>query len=871
MKATQVDQALHQKFMVDGDRIVFWHDPNTEFAEYVAGGLTEGLSEVKVLQVADVGGLSAKLTLEREDTSGKYLVYSKGEQPAAEEDWLLDVRLYSSEFHADVASLWLQELELSSLYLREHLKARAAFLGSQDRRRKLMRHLESDDTESLIDLKMIAVIAGADVPNLFAVLRSLCHGHVVDGHFDLDAAPQALVTLEKMGLLEPFWQLVRTEFGYANEAPSLAALLRHLYVSELSHEIGDAKLRGLAQFELSPAGRQNAVVFLAQWRDSSAKATSYDATAEAIAKELSIGESLPDLSLEALAQVFTFWEAEPRVLSRLKDRVLETAETPNVEAVAGLATERRTGHWLAGPDSERPERRAVADAYAAVVAAAELFALRTSHQHGLNFDSPEELLAAYQSELYQFDQLYRRFHANAKAAEAQSWDLLKTLAEEVEGAYDQGFMRPLGLAWGDLLDAGFLDRWELSGLNSQQTFYEKHVARHLKASERNRAYVIISDAFRYEAAQELAEALSSKYRIQAELGAMLGVLPSYTALGMASLLPHERLEYSDKGDVLVDGKPIAGTEARGKQLAKFQGMAVQAKDLRGMKQDDARELTEGKRVVYIYHNVIDARGDTASTESETFSAVGECITELLDLVNFCTNKLNAGTVWITADHGFLFQEKAPVATQKSELSCKPEGALKSKKRYIIGRKLDDAPEVHHGACKVTAGTAGDAEFWVPRGSNRFHFTGGARFVHGGAMPQEVVVPLIVAKMVRGKRQEASRAEKVSVTVLGNKHKITTSKHRFFILQTEPVGDRRKPITLRAAIYDGDQMVTSVETVTFDSESDSLEERKKDVRLHLTAGEFDKSKPYELILRDADTDIKVLSLPVVIDRTLTDDF
>ena len=871
MKATQIDQALHQKFIAEDERVVFWHDPNTEFAEYIKEGLREGLSQVKVLQVAEVGGLSAKLTLEREDTLGKYLVYSQGERPGVELDLLFDVRLYSSEFHADIANLWLQELELGSLYLQEHLKARAVFLGSQERRKKLKQHLVSDDTESSIDLKMMAVIAGADVPNLFDVLRSLCHGHVDNGSFDLVATPQALVTLKKMGLLDPFWNLVQEDFGYAHEAPSMAGLLRHLYVSELSREVGTAKLGGLTQFELPPAGKQNAVVFLKNWRDSSSMATSYDATAEAIAKELSIGDALKDLPLETLARVFTFWEAEQPILSQLKNRVLETAEAPNAKEVADLATDRRTGHWLAGPGSERSERRAVADTYVAIVAAAELFTLRTTHQHRLNFDSPEELLAAYQSELHQFDQLYRRFHTHAKAAEAQSWDLLKTLTEKVEGAYDQGFLQPLGLAWGDLLDAGFLDKWELPELHSQQDFYEKHVAKHLKASDRNRAYVIISDAFRYEAAVELTKKLNSKYRVKAELSAMLGVLPSYTSLGMASLLPHEHIEYSDKGDVLVDGKPIDGTEARSKQLAKVQGMAVQAKILRAMKQDEARELTEGKRVVYIYHNVIDARGDTASTESETFSAVAECITELLELVNFCANRLGAGTVWITADHGFLFQEKAPEVTQKSELSCKPEGAFKSKKRYIIGRELGDAPEVHHGACKVTAGTAGDAEFWVPRGSNRFHFTGGARFVHGGAMPQEVIVPLIVAKVVRGKQQEASRTEKVSVTVLGNEHKITTSKYRFFMLQVEPVGDRREPITLRVAIYHGDQKVTSVETVTFDSASDNLDDRKKDVRLQLPVGEFKKSTPYKLVLRDADTDIEILSLPVVIDRTLTDDF
>ena len=139
MKAEQVDQALHQKFVTEGARLVFWHDPNGEFADYVGGGLAGDIADVKVLDVAEVGGLSAKLRLEREDRTGKYLVYSKGEVPPAEEDWLLDIRLYSAQFHADVASLWLQELGLSSLSLRDHLKAREAFLGRQDRRKKLRR------------------------------------------------------------------------------------------------------------------------------------------------------------------------------------------------------------------------------------------------------------------------------------------------------------------------------------------------------------------------------------------------------------------------------------------------------------------------------------------------------------------------------------------------------------------------------------------------------------------------------------------------------------------------------------------------------------------------------------------------------------
>ena len=110
-------------------------------------------------------------------------------------------------------------------------------------------------------------------------------------------------------------------------------------------------------------------------------------------------------------------------------------------------------------------------------------------------------------------------------------------------------------------------------LPAQQDFYAKqHSACTSPKSDRKRAFVIISDAFRYEAAEELTESLNGRYRMNAELSAMLGVLPSYTALGMASLLPHKTLAYNDKGDVLVDGKPRPRAPRRAnKQLATRRG------------------------------------------------------------------------------------------------------------------------------------------------------------------------------------------------------------------------------------------------------------------------------------------------------------
>ena len=59
---------------------------------------------------------------------------------------------------------------------------------------------------------------------------------------------------------------------------------------------------------------------------------------------------------------------------------------------------------------------------------------------------------------------------------------------------------------------------------------------------------------RYEVAEELKTRLNSTCPVRAELSSQLGVLPSYTALGMASLLPKSQLTYMQNGGVLADGK-----------------------------------------------------------------------------------------------------------------------------------------------------------------------------------------------------------------------------------------------------------------------------------------------------------------------------
>jgi uncharacterized protein (TIGR02687 family) len=385
-------------------------------------------------------------------------------------------------------------------------------------------------------------------------------------------------------------------------------------------------------------------------------------------------------------------------------------------------------------------------------------------------------------------------------------------------------------------------------------------------------FVVISDAFRYEAAHELTQILNGTYRLEAELTSQLGVLPSYTALGMASLLPHQTLEYKDNGTVLVDGKPTVSLEQRSTVLSTVEGVAVRADELLAMKKEQGRAFVSGKRVVYVYHNRVDATGDSASTESDTFQAVRTALSEVADTVRYIINTLNGNYVLITADHGFLFTETAPGTPDKSKLATQPMGTVTAKKRYLLGHDLPESETVWHGTTLATAVAEGGMEFWVPKGANRFHFTGGARFIHGGAMLQEIVVPVVTVrhrkdKPVRG----ATRTKPVAVQVLGTNHKITAPQHRFALLQMEPVSERVKPVTLKVAVYEGDEPVTNVETVTVDSTSGNMDERQKWVRLVLQDQPYNKNIPYRLVLRDAETGIEQTRVDVIIDRAFADDF
>ena len=870
MTSDQITSALTKLFDQDGHRIVFWNDADREFSDFVAG---LEISGVHLVHLDEESALEIKKRMELDDPAGRYLLYSAKEHPPMEHDWLLDIRHYAYTFRADKASILIDELGLMNHSLRPHLIERRKFFESKERLKKLQAIVVPTDLDADLDRKMIAVLLKVEHPDLFSFLRVLFNELAEDNSLDLSMPTAGWSQIEKMDLADFFWETVRGTFGYTEDRPFLKNLLLRLLVTDFCGSLRADTSPGLVPLLLPEGGRPNGAVCLSQWRDSNSAGTAYDALSQKVAAMLRIDEVIANYSMDDLETVKTFMAVEKRVMSLLRDRIMEEQDTVRAAAICQVAARRMDGHWASAnlPSTHETPRNAFRAVYLALIAAADFLELRRMHADGFQQSSTELLWKEYAGDLYRFDQIYRHFCEHADMVEAQTWSVLKPLREQIEQHYVNGFISPLALAWGERVQADLLCRWRMPGVPNQQDFFGTKIAPALAEASNRKVFVIISDAFRYEAAQELVGDLNGKYRFKASLEVMLGVLPSYTALGMASLLPHESISYKTSGEVQVNSKPTSGLELRNTILDAQQGIALRAEDVMGMKRDEARERIRGKRVIFIYHNEVDAVGDSASTEADTFKAVRSAIQSLGQLTRQIVDKLNGSLVYITADHGFLFQESSPSLPDKSKLPDKPEGTVIAKKRYLLGRNLSGHPEVWHGRTSDTAGAEGDMEFWIPRGTGRFHFVGGARFIHGGAMLQEIMVPLITVNEIEGKSKAQTQTKEVDVLLVGQNHKVTTSRHRFQLIQAEPMSDRVKAVTLKIGIFDGETPVTELAKETFNSVSDSMAERTRFVALTLLDKVFDNKKTYYLRFIEDETGIEKSRYSVTIDKAFHDDF
>jgi uncharacterized protein (TIGR02687 family) len=405
---------------------------------------------------------------------------------------------------------------------------------------------------------------------------------------------------------------------------------------------------------------------------------------------------------------------------------------------------------------------------------------------------------------------------------------MEQLSQWAEKAYVNNFLLQLADRWGDRVKQ--MVGWRCEGLPAQRHFFDSFVQPFLAKGQK--VFVIVSDALRYEAGAEFAERLSSANRWTAEVEAVFGALPSYTQLGMASLLPGENRGVDPaSAAVMVDGRSATGTANRGEILRAACGTtatAVQAEDFLELNtKTEGRALMRDHDVIYIFHNQIDKVGDDLRSEGRTFDAVEQAFDELELIIRKVAN-VNGNNMLLTADHGFLFQQDEVADADMVPLPEADAWTYRNR-RFAFGKGIAAAPGV-----KVFSSNeldlSGEWSAAFPLSLGRFPLQGsGKRYVHGGVSLQEVVVPVI-----RIHKARADDTGRVEVEILRAPTKITTGQLSIALFQDRAAVDKTLPRTLRVGVFAKDGTALSeARTISFDSRDPEPRNRESSLLLTLS--------------------------------------
>jgi len=446
------------------------------------------------------------------------------------------------------------------------------------------------------------------------------------------------------------------------------------------------------------------------------------------------------------------------------------------------------------------------------------------------FDKPAEYLTSYTQEYYRIDQSYRKavfsYHKIDTTELPQGFTLENSKAL-LEHQYE-GYSQALNREWLKCMNEFDFDYSSLP-FPKQYDFYKHEISPVDK-----KVAVIISDALRYEAAESLLNELHADSKNKADIRYMVASVPSKTNVGMSNLLPGRQYEFLGN-DIKVDGLSTKGSDNREKllKLTEKNAITTTLNIIKTNKEAENRDIFKNK-VVYIYHDIIDSIGDKRASEGRTFEAVEDAINEIKTEVKKLHSSFNVSRVLITADHGFIYNDKV-IEDKDKENPTGIESAISHNRFEILKENVDNSFSYCFPLSRTTLFKE-DYFVIIPTSVNRYRKQGvGHQFVHGGGSLQELVVPVIESA-----RKRVEITKKVSPVLVNTKLKILSNVIRIQLLQEKKVSRFEKERDVIAGIYKGNEMVSNAFEATLDSTSDLPSERNYRFNLTLLASSGSES-------------------------------
>ena len=238
-------------------RIIFWYDEEREFEDQIGELAFDGIT---VVALTGSNTFAVKKQLCEDDLASNYLVYDPRPFTKDDDNWLINVQLYSEEFRADLNSIWMDEMSLPATpIIRNQVKRYRKFFRSQKHRNAVKKLSDGISTASQMHLAVMAALSGCGSLQPGAVLRA-----VLDAGLDMETN-SVYQSFVNYGADQAFWVMVSQGTGYGEgEDSSLGRLAIHLLLTAATRTIHTDLLAGLDTF-LSVPHQAYCYDFVSDW------------------------------------------------------------------------------------------------------------------------------------------------------------------------------------------------------------------------------------------------------------------------------------------------------------------------------------------------------------------------------------------------------------------------------------------------------------------------------------------------------------------------------------------------------------------------------------------------------------------------------
>ena len=855
MDSDKIIQELNQRFAAPlpefyKRRIIFWYDEDGEFRERLD---EVALNNAKLVALTGTNNFAVKKLLSVDDTTNNFLVYCPLSYEKPEDDWLLDIEMYSEEFRADLISIWMNEMGIPSTpAMRKQVKDYRKYFNAKARRDKIASQNRVPSVPAQLHMAVMGALGGIKDVTPAAIIKE-----VLKAGMDTDTN-DLYQEFVNYGADKAFWSMVNQGAGYkvnsgeagreggldrVSEQPDIAMLATHMLLTATTRTMRLEYLAGLDEFISSPH-QAFCFDFISDWLHAEDREQLIE-IAKSVEDELKLPQRFMKLEVSDLVDTEVFPCLDEVILIKLMTEIGD--HIIDVDVIKRTVEKRRTCV------NYEPFK----DYYEGILQVANMQAFYKEHSTGFHSAEAKKVWKEYTSEYYKMDTYYRLFHKSygesLKAYNSDLHDLFRSVMEKVEGLYKNWFLGQLGGNWQTVCSEELEKYGRILEVPQQADFYRNRIE-----NADSRVFVVISDALRYEVAASLAEQLRRETQADVKLQDVQGIFPTITKFGMAALLPHKELEVELHGEVLkvmADGVSTdAGYRDRILKAEKPNSVAVKYEDLVNAKRADRSAMVKGMDVVYIYHDTIDEASHTSDTM--VFPACDDAIQELKNLTKIICNDFGATHILFTADHGFLYTYSPLTEDDKIDKTGFVNRIVEYGRRYAIMMKDSDPDYLQK--VQFLGGTS-EYDAFAPKENVRIKMNGsGLNFVHGGISLQEMVVPVIDYHFLRNQSKQYQRNQKkydtkpVEVSLLSATHKVSNMIFSLNFYQKEPVGDNREAATYQLYFTDSNgKQISDTSKIIADKTSDNGQERTFRCSFNLKSLKYDNKEIYYLVIADAD--------------------